>query len=543
MSDVTLRIDGRPVTVPAGTTILKAARELGIDIPTFCYHDGLSIAANCRMCLVETNKSPKLVPACHAQVMPDMDVQTQSERVRAARRGILEFILIHHPVDCPICDQSGECELQNNYRDFSLASSRLNVPKLHKPKAEPFGPYVIYDGERCILCTRCIRFVQEVSRSNDLAVLHRGDKAVIAPFPGRPLDNPYSMCTADVCPVGALTTVPFRFRARVWWLQTTPAVCNACARNCAIHIDTRRNEVQRYRPRPNPLVNDFWMCDAGRLSFERLRQGRLAHAFVRRGHAAEPATTRQGADAAVARLQQVRAAGRPIGVLLSLHATNEDAHAALRFAREALRTEHIYVAGLPDGVEDDILIRADKNPNRTGIAHMLAPRTLGPSVAADLDRLCADVLAARLGGLVVFGSEWAVPGNLLSALAALDAFVVMASHAGPLTEHAHVALPSTVFFEQAGSFTNFRGQVQRFEPAVRPPNHVHPLWKYAERLASGLGAGLGLKDAAGCFADLAARVPAFAGLTWDALGEHGARLSEPPAAPPQTDDVARASRA
>lgn len=521
---VTLKIDGREITVPRGTTILRAARRLGIEIPTFCYHDGLTIAANCRMCLVETNKSPKLLPACHAQVMDGMEVQTESERVKDAHRGILEFILINHPVDCPICDQSGECELQDNYRDHDLKESRLSTRKVHKPKAKPIGPYVMFDGERCILCTRCVRFTREISKSYELTVQHRGDHSEITTFPGRTLDNPYSMCTADLCPVGALTTIPFRFQARVWWLQGTDSVCDHCARGCSMRIDTYRNEIKRYVPRENPHVNQWWMCDRGRVSFQGMSENRLAAARV----AGVDTTTREAADAAIARLREARQGGTPLGLLVSPNATNEDVFAALRFATQALKTDRVYLGGRADGDDqDDILIRNDRNANRTGARAIAA--ALGVTLRSVAD-LAQDVAAGAVRGLVVQGAEHDLPGALAAAAGKLQPLVALAAHTRGLVESAQVALPACAFFEQRGSFTNFQGRVQRVQRAVEASSNTHPYWKLFARLAAGLDAPLGWTSEDQVFAALAAAVPSFAGLTIDGLGEHGVPLREAGAA-------------
>jgi len=533
MADVTtgvlVRIDGREVTVPRGTTILRAARRLGIEIPTFCYHDGLSIAANCRMCLVETNKSPKLVPACHATVMDGMEVQTESPRVKDAHRGILEFILINHPVDCPICDQSGECQLQDNYRDHDLKESRLSTRKVHKPKAKPIGPNVMFDGERCILCTRCVRFTSEITKTHELTVKNRGDHSEITTFPGRELDNKYSMCAADLCPVGALTTIPFRFQARVWWLTGTDSVCDQCARGCSMRVDAYRNEIKRYVPRHNPHVNQWWMCDRGRLSFAAEATGRLGQALVREdGGAARPAPTREAAEAAIRRLREARANGTPVGLLLSPNATNESLFAALRFGRDVLKTDRVYLGGRADGDDqDDLLIRNDRNANRKG-AEVIAA-ALGVTLR-DVDALAADLAGGAVRGLVVQGSEHALPADVAAAAAKLALLVVLAPHARGLVEQAHVALPACLPTEQRGSFTNFQGRVQRLLLATEPERNTHPYGKLFGRLAAGLDAPFPWSSAAGnledaLFAALASAVPAFAGLTIDALGEHGQPLA------------------
>ena len=519
MAEVSLKVDGRDVTVPAGATVLTAARKLGIHIPTFCYHDSLSIAANCRMCLVETDKTRGLVPACHTQVSDGMSVQTDNERVREAQRAVLEFILVNHPVDCPICDQAGECELQDNYRDHDLKASRLNVSKVQKPKAKQLGPYMMYDGERCILCTRCVRFTREIAKSNDLTVANRGEHAEITTFPGRELDNPYSMCTADLCPVGALTTIPFRFRARVWWLESVSAVCNRCARGCAIRVDTRRNEVQRYVPRENPHVNEWWMCDAGRLSFRDELAERVVSAQVKDGDGRRDVSTKEAAEQAIARLNELRAGEVRFGVLLSPNLSNEELSNALRLVAEGLPGARVYLGGRADGDDEDaLLIRNDKNANRFGAREIASALDIE---LADQAALEGDVQAGAFGALVTFGAEHVLGDGAMAALAELDFHLAIAAQSSPLVASADVVLPACSFLEQDGSFTNFEGRVQAFAAALTTSKSVHPVWKIAARLAAGLGVELPRGSAGEVFADLAARVPYFQGLALAELGELG----------------------
>ncbi len=276
----TLTINGEEVTVEEGTTILQAAAQLGYDIPHFCYHPALSIPANCRMCLVEVEGQGELQPSCYSPVADDMVVHTENDRVVKARKAILEFILVNHPVDCPVCDQAGECKLQDYYMAYDAQESRLRTEKQQKVKAYPIGPEVVYDGERCILCTRCVRFCEEITETNELTTVDRGDATEIRTFPGKELDNNYSMCTVDICPVGALTARDFRFKCRVWLMNSTDSICTGCSRGCNIHLDHFQNEIQRYRPRYNPDVNDYWMCDQGRYTYKEVHNDRLVDAYV-----------------------------------------------------------------------------------------------------------------------------------------------------------------------------------------------------------------------------------------------------------------------
>ena len=272
----TLTINGMTVDVPQGTTILNAAKEVGVEIPHYCYHPKLSIAGNCRMCLVEVEKFPKLQIACNTIVTDGMVVKTDTEKVRQAVTGVLEFLLIHHPIDCPICDQAGECGLQIYYMKYGLHKSRYAVEdKVHKKKVQDIGGQIILDAERCILCSRCIRFLQEVTGTGELEFFQRGDHSEISIFPGRPLDNRYTGNLADICPVGALTSKDFRFKCRVWFLRGAQSICPGCANGCNVEAYYKEQILYRLKPRQNDEVNRTWMCDPGRLEYKKANEARL----------------------------------------------------------------------------------------------------------------------------------------------------------------------------------------------------------------------------------------------------------------------------
>src|SRR5436309_10606815 len=252
---VTLKIDGRDVTVPKGTNVLEAAATVGIPISYFCYHPGLSAPAVCRQCLVDVKGQPKLVPSCYTPVADNMEVQTATEKVLLARKQMLEFTLVNHPVDCPICDKAGECTLQKLYHEWDGAHSRIDYDKVHKPKVVDLGPNIVLDAERCILCTRCIRVCDEVAHDHQLEMAFRGDRETLSVAPGQKLDNPYSINTVDVCPVGALTAKDFRFAMRAWELNTTSSVCAGCATGCNMEVHHARGQIYRLVPRENQNVN------------------------------------------------------------------------------------------------------------------------------------------------------------------------------------------------------------------------------------------------------------------------------------------------
>ena len=272
---VKLTVDGKPIEVPIGTRLIEAARMTQEDVPYYCYHPGLSIAGNCRMCQVEIEGIPKLQIACHMEAKDGMVVHTKNEKVLKTRQHMLEFLLVNHPVDCPVCDQAGECWLQDYYMKHGLHDSRVNEDKVSKPKAVPIGPNVMLDNERCILCSRCVRFTDEISKTRELGISNRGDHSEVQVFPGKQLNNPYSGNVVDICPVGALTDRDFRFKIRVWYLKSGDSVCGGCSRGCNIQVHTNLDRpqhgtgrVKRLKPRYNAEVNQWWMCDAGRYDYK-----------------------------------------------------------------------------------------------------------------------------------------------------------------------------------------------------------------------------------------------------------------------------------
>ena len=524
-----LTIDGREVEVPAGTNLIEAARSLGVEIPHFCYHPGLSVAGNCRMCLVEIEKAPKLQIACNTAVAEGMAVLTSSDKVKKARAGVMEFLLLNHPIDCPICDCAGECYLQDYYMDHDLKASRLEEPKNKKLKAQPIGEHVMLDKERCVLCTRCVRFTDEVTKTHELGIFGRGSGEEIGLAPGATLDNAYSACVVDLCPVGALTDRDFRFKSRPWFLKETETVCTGCAMGCNVVLNTNNipynkvGEARSYRlfPRENREVNGHWMCDEGRYSHKAIDQGRLANALV----GGRPA----GLDEAMHRVAQLagplaKAAPARAAFLLSPQLTNE-ALLAFRALAASLGVAQVE-AGLDlraEGAADGFLIQADRNPNSRGAADLgLGPRA-GVLGGKDL------LKAAEEGKFdVLFVVGQALPEARVQALAGkVKALVGLLSHEAPGQALYHAALPLAVAAEQDGSFTNVRGRMQRSRKALGPLGDSLPGWDLAQRLGSALGAPQPAEGPAELFARMAASSPATAHLTLDSLGTLGAASAAP----------------
>jgi NADH-quinone oxidoreductase subunit G len=522
-----ITVDGTAIEVEAGRTLLQALDDAGllmngVDVPHYCWHPKLSIDGSCRLCQVEIEGVPKLQIACNTPVQDGMVVHTQTDRVRRAREGVMELLLVNHPLDCPICDQAGECKLQDYAFEYGVSASRSREPRRALEKNVALGPTIVFDQERCILCRRCVRFTREISETGELVVANRADESVIETFPGVPLDNDYSMNVADICPVGALTTKDFRFKIRVWFLDDVPGVCTGCANGCNIHLGVANNKVYRYVPRRNDLVNDTWMCDAGRMSYKQIGAlDRMPRALVR-GELGVPEACDfpvavNAAAQRIARLRAAKGAGAIAGIA-SPHATNEDLFVFRRFL-DALGAGAAAVA-VPRGRADEKLIKAEKAANGAGA------RALGFEDAASL---CDRIRSGEIAGVVVLGHDVLGPDYLggVEALAKLDTVVALDTHASDLQRVAHVLFPTRVAAEKHGTLTNHAGHVQRVEPAVEPPFDARSEGEVLAALGSALGlAGFeGGYDVFAVSKALAQSVPAFVNAALDAVGPGGVPLA------------------
>jgi len=494
----TFKLDGKTIPFEPGDTIIRAADRQGIEIPHYCWHPGLSAPANCRMCLVEILpkpgqkplsldileldpktgeykpvQKPKLQPACYMTAGEGMEVLGDtSPHVQRARHDVQEYLLLNHPVDCPICDQAGECKLQDYWLEHQKTSKRMHDEPVHKPKGVEFGPTIVYDAERCVMCTRCIRFMDEIAKDPVLDMRERGNLNEITVAPGRQLEGHYTFMTEHVCPVGALTTKDFRFKARVWFLRSAPSVCQGCATGCNAHLDydPRYNKAYRYRPRDNEKVNKYWMCDEGMLSYREAHDGRVTEPTV----AGKPASTQAALDE-VKRLFT----GVPkdaIAFLLHARYSLEDNWALRELAMVLVGSHHVYASGRPDGYADDILIHKDKNPNSAGI------KQLAPGAKSFKD-LLGDVSLGRVTHVVSLGGSAPEDAGGLR-----DAKVVaISAHEGPLTKLARVVLPATSWAEHSGTYVNAKGMRQIAEKALEPQGASKPAWKQVADVATAMG--------------------------------------------------------
>jgi NADH-quinone oxidoreductase subunit G len=498
-----LKIDGQTIGFEPGDSIIKAAARQGIEIPHYCWHPGLSAPANCRMCLVEiappagqrpltlevlqwdarqgaykSMQKPKLQPACQMAAVDGMEVKSDtSQHVKEARKVVQESLLLNHPVDCPICDQSGECKLQDYWLEYQKTPKRMLDEPVHKPKAVVFGPTIVYDAERCVMCTRCIRFMDEVAKDHVLDMRERGNLNEITLAPGRQLDGKYTFMTEHVCPVGALTTVDFRFKARVWFLRSVPSICQGCATGCNTHLDydPRYNRVYRYRPRDNEEVNKYWMCDDGMLSHHRAHQGRVLDVQISGRTVSHPA-----AMETIKKLFE-GVAPESVAVVFSAQHSLEDNWALRELATAGLGTTALFASGLGEGYEDKILIHKDKNPNTRGVQDLVVG-------ARPISELLSEIAAGRVTHAIALGA--AAPGvepKDVATLQSLRALVTLTSHEGPLAEAAQVVLPVTSWAESAGTYVNAKGLRQIAEAAIRPLGSARPAWEQIAKLANAMG--------------------------------------------------------
>jgi NADH-quinone oxidoreductase subunit G len=505
----TFKLDGQEIPFEPGQSIIQAAWQHGIEIPHYCWHPGLSVAANCRMCLVEIKAErpvmmpvlkwdgqkqafmpavkPKLAPACQTPAVAGQEVFAKSSEALGAQKHVQEFLLLNHPVDCPICDQAGECKLQDYWLTNQGELKRKHTEPVHKPKAVRFGPTIVYDGERCIMCTRCIRVSDEIAHDHVLDMRERGNKNEIFVSPGRELDHGYTLMTEHVCPVGALTSRDFRFKARVWFLRAQKSVCPGCATGCNsfVDYDPRDGKVYRLRPRDNAQVNKFWMCDDGMMTYRRIHEDRLTAGLLREGGERETSV----ADAVQAAASTLRAvSGNRVAVVLSADHSCEDNLAAVKLAA-ALGSDKLYLAAAPGWQGDDILRSADNNPNRKG-ALQAAGRDL-PGLATLLPAVASGEVAA----VVALGSVSAEDAGALAQLRGVSV-ISLASHAGALAQVAKIVLPVAMYAEMDGTFVNEKGMAQRFLPAVASPEGVRPAWETLAALAKAMGKDLGFSQLA-----------------------------------------------
>jgi len=522
---VKLTIDGREVAAPKWMNLIEAAKLIGVEIPHYCYHPKLNIVGNCRMCLVEVGMprigsdrkpeldpdgrpvimfQPKLAIGCNTTVADGMVVLTKSPKVVKAREGVMEFLLINHPLDCPICDQAGECRLQEFSVDYGKAESRFVEEKVHKPKKAPLGPKITLDDERCILCSRCIRFMRDIAGQDCLGFVQRGSHSTLTCYPGNEPKTNYDLNIVDICPVGALTSNDFRFQQRVWFLKETKSICPNCATGCNTVLWSREGVVYRQTPRDNNAINQCWMCDHGRLNYKFINDPRrLATPTVKSASLGERVNLtwteaiRQVAD-------KLRSA-KGVAVIGSARATTEELFLLKKFsAAFAEVPPHV-------GEGDNWLLNADRTPNMAGAK--LA------GFGNDIAKIADGIAAGTIKTLIVLGED-AIAPELLAKLELLVVLDILPTRA---TEVAHYVLPGVTFAEKSGTFINARKRIQRLNPAIPPLAGTKPEHEVLSALLAELG-GKRRATLEEVFAEMAREMPALAGLNLSKIGDGGVEV-------------------
>jgi NADH-quinone oxidoreductase subunit G len=521
-------VDGKAVEVPASANALEACRAAGVDVPHFCYHPGLSIVGQCRMCMVEIDGVPKIQASCTVPVRDGMVIRASSERALAARNATMEFLLINHPLDCPICDQAGECKLQDNAFDAGLPVSRTSEPRRLIPGYErtAIGPNVVADMTRCIQCTRCIRFCREISETGELTFVERAGHTFVWTHEGRPLDNDLSACAADVCPVGALTVKEFRFRKRVWWLDKTRSVCDGCEIGCNLAMEFKDRVVYRFTPRVQPAVNDYWLCDYGRFRSELLNEPGYTKPIVK-GAAGEKRETNWGEA-----LEAIKAAidravendASKVIVLGSARLSTEENWLISRLFRDSLKVKNVEFAVDEGPVRrmkrgKDWVYGTEAAPNSRGAeaAGIRRSRT-GDGSAFDLFLSRKNPPPAVLYVSDATFSDRASDPAFVALLRSASVLIVHASVKNALAEAADIVLPAANLSGKEGTFVNKEGRVQRFDRAIVPPPVVRTDLEILLHLGRRWGAFETTWSAADVFDRMRASVPLYADLDWNSDG-------------------------
>ncbi len=545
-----LIIDNKEVEFITGQTVIEAAKNAGIKIPHFCWHPGLSVSGNCRICLVEIEKLPKLAIACSTAATDGMIVHTKSEKVVGAQNAVMEFLLINHPLDCPICDEAGECKLQDYAFKYSKGLSRFDEEKNHKDKRVSLGPNVMFDQERCISCSRCIRFCDEIAKEPQLTFVQRGEKVTIKTFPGKELDNPYSMNVIEICPVGALTSKNFRFRSRVWDMSFTDSVCPGCSRGCNSIIGVRQNEILRIEPRVNLEVNNWWLCDWGRLNtIKNLSDPKFRLNLPK--IKPEESTSDNEKMIEVAWEEAVSNAvsslnGKKGSVLFiaSPFSTLEDNYTLKKFAKSVLNSEDIvYIPNVDESFGDDILKKSDKTPNSTGLEALGIP-------AID-NNIVQKIQSGKYKAIYVINDDLERIPEISSNFSKFENSIFHLSFKNKFAYvNADVIFSESTYAEVNGTFMNFQGRIQRIKPAIATleqerllgeyslsrldkfgalndrwtkenRSNARPTWQVLKQLAKAFGINFEFDNSEEVFAEMCRNEFGLNDMDYDKVGENG----------------------
>ncbi len=536
-----VQVDGHWIKVKKGTRMIEACKQAEAEVPHYCYHPKLTSPGNCRMCLVEMGMPPRPAPgevietddnghaniswmprpviACANTVADGMGIRTQSTLAKECREGVMEFLLINHPLDCPICDQAGECTLQEYSVEHGKGESRFLEQKVKKPKNVKIGPRIRLDDERCVLCSRCVRFSKEIVDDDVLGFADRGSHNVLTVHPDKPLANNYSLNTVDICPVGALTSNDFRFQMRVWFMRETKSICTGCARGCNILISSRENKIYRQTPRENNEVNSAWMCDSGRMHYHTLEaKRRLTDPMIKSGKSHEVIDWQTAILKATRGLSKF--SGEEIAIIGSAGMTNEELF-LLKTLSSTLNAGIVDVVKV-EGEGDEYLSHKDKRPNTNGAKAILKLRNPGSKINTIKKR----IKDGEIKALLVYGENVIKHGIDKETLKNLKFLVCSHIQANSLAEFSNVILPGSGYAEKRGSMINATGRLQVLNKAIEPPGQSREDWEILQDLNRSLDGKDQITEIADLFSVMANQVSIIKQKTLSSIGDLGVNVVE-----------------
>ena len=523
-------LDGKTVEFEPGEKILSAAMRAGIQIPHYCYHPGMSVVATCRMCMVDVidmgngRPAPKLQTSCSMDAVEGMKVETMNEKVKDAKELVMEYLLINHPLDCPICDQSGECVLQDYSFEFGSGKSEMEYSKRVYGWRD-IGTFVALERNRCIHCTRCDRFTREITGTNEFGMFNRGHELTVDTYSDRPMTNQFQGNMADICPVGAITEKEFRFKRRVWKLKKTPSICVGCSTGCNVTIEYDKNEVFRLKPRDNPDVNRWWMCDQGRLTYKDLniRENRVAHPLGKTAEGFQEISWENAFSAIQEKISELQPTSNEVIGLVDTHASNEELYIFKKLLKEGFESDQLFFPDLEweQPVSDffiNSLITSDKSPNRAGA------RMLGLKGAKSSEEVTSKIPTGTKV-LLVFGKPFE-DKNLLSQAGNIPLVINIAAWQSGWSETADVTLPGRLHSEKDATYTNKAGRVQRVNTAIRAFHKTRPDWMVLCGLMELLDVDNKADSAEAVFQEMSEIEKAFQGLQWESIGSEGINAAQ-----------------
>ena len=524
-------IDDQPIEFQPGEKILSAALRNGKKIPHYCYHPGMSIVATCRMCVVDIvdlgngRPAPKLQTACSVDAAEGMKIETINQKVEEGRKLVNEFLLINHPLDCPICDQSGECSLQDYSYEFGSGKSEMDYSKRVYGWRD-IGTFVSLERNRCIQCSRCDRFTREITGTNEFGMFNRGHELTVDTYTDRKMTNKFQGNMADICPVGAITEKEFRFKRRVWKLKKNRSICTGCSTGCNITIEHDRNEVFRLKPHENHNVNKWWMCDEGRLTYRIMneRKTRINRPLGRMGQDLQDISWEEAYRAIADRIKEMEPTGKEVIALTDTHATNEELFLLKKLLKQKFLSDNVFCP-LPkwEQIESELfintLITTDKTPNRAGA---LALQIKGDAENAEVN----NSIDGKLKVVIILGNPFEKEQEIQQKIKPAQLIVHIGAYHNCWSEIADVVLPGQYYSEKKGTFTNKMQQVQAIDIAIQALRRSRPEWQIIVELADAIGQKFNFRNVNQVFTAMAKETNAFSGLSFDQTCDHEIKLTK-----------------